>query len=125
MSEDESAEPDAFVNEWYETIITELHKRNNELQQSNKLLEEKYNSLLKMANDQLMKIQSLEATLNIFNSTEDGIALRCRICFERPITQVPVPCGHAIACAGCLETSPTQCCLCRRPIDKIIKLYLG
>lgn len=42
-------------------------------------------------------------------------ALICRVCLDRPVAAVFMPCAHLNACQAC-STSLTLCPLCRSPI---------
>lgn len=50
---------------------------------------------------------------------------RCRICYGQSISHVIVPCGHAVTCEECSLTLSNTCCVCRGPIEKVIRLYFG
>jgi hypothetical protein len=48
----------------------------------------------------------------------------CVLCLERARTTAAVPCGHMYACVTCVRASrPTQCAVCRQPIEKLIRIY--
>mmetsp|Transcript_10290 Transcript_10290/g.26135 ORF Transcript_10290/g.26135 Transcript_10290/m.26135 type:complete len:786 (+) Transcript_10290:111-2468(+) len=69
----------------------------------------------------------------------------CKVCYEREINTVLLPCKHRVVCLRCLETPSTAdarqqtkqtaaggsswqlaCCpLCRQPIDQMIQTYTG
>ena len=60
-----------------------------------------------------------QAGLNI----EDKNDKICRVCFDRVVDTVMVPCGHAIICDGCSGTVGDTCPLCRKPIQQIVRTY--
>ena len=43
-------------------------------------------------------------------------AYECKICFERPIEVVLLPCGHSLACQRCARTLDV-CCVCLAAVD--------
>jgi hypothetical protein len=53
----------------------------------------------------------------------DGLEGTCKICFERPIDMVILPCGHLVVCANCADTVKDLCPLCRQPITSVVKTY--
>ena len=46
----------------------------------------------------------------------------CKICMDKKISMVFVPCGHLISCRKCANALK-QCPLCRKPIKEAIKTY--
>jgi len=46
----------------------------------------------------------------------------CKICFENQVDTVILPCGHCCCCYFCLE-GMKDCPICRRPIDKLVKIF--
>lgn len=56
---------------------------------------------------------------------ENLAALRkCKICFENESNSVFLSCGHIIACVKC-ASSLDVCPVCKRRIEKIIKVYFS
>ncbi|KAJ3683855.1 hypothetical protein LUZ60_014082 [Juncus effusus] len=54
---------------------------------------------------------------------KDRLALDiCVICLEHEYNAVFVPCGHMCCCTGC-SSHLTNCPLCRRRIDQVVKTY--
>ena len=47
----------------------------------------------------------------------------CIICFENEITHIIIPCGHMILCSICCNKKLNICPICRKDIDKCIKVY--
>lgn len=47
----------------------------------------------------------------------------CIICFENEITHIIIPCGHMILCSICCNKELKLCPICRKDIDKCIKVY--
>lgn len=45
----------------------------------------------------------------------------CRVCYDRPINVVLVPCGHFDVCASCAERCK-DCPICRRPIRGTVRI---
>eukprot|EP00850_Spirogloea_muscicola_P008745 SM000047S16884 [mRNA] locus=s47:560714:562654:+ [translate_table: standard] len=48
--------------------------------------------------------------------------LLCRICFERDIAVVVLPCRHRVLCSGCASKCK-QCPICRGPIDERMVVF--
>ena len=46
----------------------------------------------------------------------------CKICMERPIDSINIPCGHTFCCV-CIN-SCVECYICRKKIDNKIKLFI-
>jgi hypothetical protein len=55
--------------------------------------------------------------------TEEKNDKLCRICFDRIVDTVLIPCGHAIVCDACSTTISQVCPLCKKPIQQIVKTY--
>jgi len=56
-------------------------------------------------------------TLHGADETAGGV---CAICFDRPLGDPALPCGHAFGCAECsAPTVGTECPICRGPVDSI------
>ena len=50
----------------------------------------------------------------------------CKICFDKKINTVILPCAHVVVCLECSQgfTGTTnECPICRSQIDKVIKTY--
>ena len=56
--------------------------------------------------------------------TSDSIPSICKICMDNSIKYTLVPCGHCY-CERCASraTEYNKCFLCRRDVDKLVKLY--
>lgn len=48
----------------------------------------------------------------------------CTICYLNEYNTVFLPCGHVMACAKC-ATSQTKCPLCRKPFERINRIFLA
>jgi hypothetical protein len=46
----------------------------------------------------------------------------CKICFEKEIDCVIVPCGHTACCCEC-AVPLKNCPFCRNPIGSVVKMY--
>lgn len=46
----------------------------------------------------------------------------CKICLERPIEVIILPCGHQAFCFHCVQQL-TECALCRTTIKEVVKIY--
>jgi len=48
----------------------------------------------------------------------------CKICFEKPINTVIIPCGHLCSCSSCVPSIKSNLCpICRQNIKEIIRIY--
>lgn len=64
-------------------------------------------------------------TVEIVEGDEENKMLRdhrCRVCMINELDTVFEPCGHVVACAKC-ASSVTKCPMCRRPYQKVSKIY--
>lgn len=48
----------------------------------------------------------------------------CKICFSCEYNTAFMPCGHVVACAKC-ASSVTKCPLCRKPFERIMRVYFS
>ena len=46
----------------------------------------------------------------------------CKVCLERPIEVIILPCGHQAFCFHCVQQL-TECALCRTTIKEVLKIY--
>jgi len=46
----------------------------------------------------------------------------CKICFENQVDTVILPCGHCCCCEECL-LGMQDCPICRRPVERLIKIF--
>lgn len=56
------------------------------------------------------------------STTETNILL-CKLCMDRQCDVLFQPCGHLISCSTCASLI-TECAVCRKPIENVIKVYL-
>jgi hypothetical protein len=50
----------------------------------------------------------------------------CRVCMERPIDHVAIPCGHMAVCGQCAQhllTAAPLCVICRGPVERFVKVF--
>ncbi|EER12096.1 conserved hypothetical protein [Perkinsus marinus ATCC 50983] len=50
----------------------------------------------------------------------------CKVCYERPIDTVLVPCGHFVVCSACvlrLDGTDKQCPICRTTYQLAQKIF--
>jgi hypothetical protein len=47
----------------------------------------------------------------------------CKICMDRDIDAIFLPCGHVYCCSSCAEVV-SKCPFCRKPVEHITKAYL-
>lgn len=90
---------------------------------------EKYNltdtqSKLKDIQDKLAIYLVLlsEVKNEFFTDTKDIDNWTCSICYESKIDMVITSCGHTL-CNKCREKLKDNCFICRKKIDKVIKLF--
>jgi rubrerythrin len=48
----------------------------------------------------------------------------CRICMDKPIQSVFLPCGHCMACMSCAR-AVTRCPVCSESVVALTPIYLG
>mmetsp|Transcript_45097 Transcript_45097/g.116635 ORF Transcript_45097/g.116635 Transcript_45097/m.116635 type:complete len:257 (-) Transcript_45097:235-1005(-) len=53
---------------------------------------------------------------------EEGDKDICKVCFDREIDTVLVPCGHIVVCGEC-ASNVSRCPLCRNVIEQKVKVY--
>ena len=51
--------------------------------------------------------------------------LECRICFDRPVDVLLLPCKHLVMCSSCAAMSNRTCPLCRERISETLRVYTG
>jgi len=49
----------------------------------------------------------------------------CAVCWDRPATQVLVPCGHYGVCTTCLPNLHSQCPICKKPFESNTRLFFA
>ncbi|CAH1110344.1 unnamed protein product [Psylliodes chrysocephalus] len=49
--------------------------------------------------------------------------LTCKICGDKEVQMVFIPCGHAVSCVSCSQ-SVVICIICRAPINARVKFFL-
>lgn len=47
----------------------------------------------------------------------------CKVCFERAMDTVLLPCGHFFACEGCAENI-VECPICRANTEEKLRIYI-
>ena len=52
-----------------------------------------------------------------------GPASVCKICFDRPVETVLLPCGHSLLCQHCAGTVGRTCPMCRVKIQQVVRTY--
>ena len=55
--------------------------------------------------------------------TENEVINECKICMERQINTLIMPCKHSCMCDRCAINNSTNCPICRAHIEKIITFY--
>ena len=51
--------------------------------------------------------------------------LECRICFDRPVNTLLLPCKHLVMCESCAAMSNKTCPVCRGRVSEILRVYTG
>lgn len=62
-----------------------------------------------------------EGNANVDDTDRNGPA--CIICMEVQINVMFEPCHHVVTCGKC-SMGLTECCVCRRKVDKLVKVFL-
>ena len=52
------------------------------------------------------------------------VSMECRICYDRPIEVLLLPCKHLVCCQICASLS-SACPLCRGRVSESIRVYMG
>ena len=52
-------------------------------------------------------------------------SLECRICFDRPVNVLLLPCKHLVMSDSCAAMSNKTCPLCRSRVSEILRVYTG
>ena len=64
--------------------------------------------------------KNLEIKVNNLNNCTTNF--ECKICMERPIDTMNLPCGHTF-CGLCVNNID-ECYICRKKIDNKIKIFI-
>merc|ERR550534_2538454 len=99
-------------NSKLEGEIQNRNRSNSELKCKN----QGFNEFLKIAEDQNSKLEK-----EIQNVKESRL---CKICLDREVSQVFLPCGHSICCNKCV-IGLQICPICRENIRKSQILYFS
>lgn len=51
--------------------------------------------------------------------------LECRICFDRPVNVLLLPCKHLVMCELCAAMSNKTCPVCRAGVSETLRVYTG
>lgn len=51
-------------------------------------------------------------------------ARMCKICYNRELRKVFVPCGHLVACAECAKNMHV-CAVCRKPVIDTVQAFIS
>ena len=70
--------------------------------------------------EQIIKYKNLEIKLKNLNNCATNF--ECKICMERPIDTINLPCGHTF-CGVCIHNVEI-CFICRKKIDNKIKIFI-
>ena len=92
--------------------IQNLNESNSELKCKNQGFDE----YLKIAEDQNSKLEK-----EIQNVKESRL---CKICLDREVSQVFLPCGHSLSCRKC-AVGLQKCPICRGNIQKSQTMYFS
>lgn len=47
----------------------------------------------------------------------------CKVCMDKKINTVMVPCGHQVLCENCSKVINKQCPICNQPVQQVIKTF--
>ena len=59
----------------------------------------------------------------VIRKPDDSDAGICKVCFDRRIDVVLLPCGHLVVCMTCSATVGSTCPMCRQRITSVVKTY--
>lgn len=94
-------------------LNTETSRKCQELMNGRKYLESEIKN-------EVIKYRNLEIKIKNLNNCATNF--ECKICMEKPINTVNLPCGHTF-CNDCLGNID-YCFICRKKIDNKIKLFI-
>ena len=122
----------------------EFNKHKEELKQQREEMRMQYDQLMKSFNHQkdvqiqhmnliIERIKSIEeqtksdyfldVNAHSDNSLSSKIEEKCLICFENPLELALQPCGHVCTCQKCGSKLPGECPMCRKKIQRTLKIY--
>eukprot|EP00117_Sycon_ciliatum_P019861 scpid23486/ scgid17867/ Ankyrin-1; Ankyrin-R; Erythrocyte ankyrin len=72
----------------------------------------------------LVQVQRVIQIQAVPDLNDDGIPddKRCRVCMDKPINTIILPCGHQAFCSDCAGRIK-ECALDRQPINEIVKVF--
>ena len=68
----------------------------------------------------LLATERVERRITILETEEKTL---CKVCTDGGIETAFVPCGHSVACMKCATKLHGTCCVCRSPIQQVLKLF--
>lgn len=74
--------------------------------------------------DNLCKLLSRKSTQLLQENRRLKEERLCKICLDREITIVLIPCGHFVSCNYC-SSSISNCPICRSSINEFVKTYIS
>ena len=63
------------------------------------------------------------ATETFPNESSEALPGLCKVCFDRPIETVLLPCGHSLMCLSCSATVGSACPMCRVNIVQVVRTF--
>ena len=126
-------------NEDYRRKLSRMEKETQSNEIKYETLSEKYKQLLEKyeeKKDQELSSDEKEQKMSsLLKSNEDKDDIienffSCTVCKRSKISNALVPCGHLVACDGCLEgykrvRGRTMCPLCRQGVRDTMRVYLA
>lgn len=64
------------------------------------------------------------STVKLHHGKPIDDARMCKICYNREMRKVFVPCGHLLACAECAKNMKT-CAVCRKPVKDTVQAFIS
>ena len=115
--------------------INKLKRKAQELEEELTNAKTVINSLEETLNDTCNEHLDMMSTITTKNRVKvetDEDLLKCKMCYEKNINTVVLPCKHAVICSECSDKlannhvlpSAHQCVVCRTNINQVIKMIL-
>lgn len=100
------------------TLKTFVHKEINALGIDE--ITDKINKIAKYKNEAVTLMKLIHEEINLSSTVNNP----CPVCYEAPVDNVFVPCGHTV-CSECTPRGINNACyICRKPIKQTIKFYM-
>ena len=118
-------------NEAINKLKRKAEELETELTTAKAVIDSLEQTLNETCNEHLDMISTI-TTSNSVKSESDEDALKCKMCYEKNINTVVLPCKHAVICSDCSDKlahnhalpSAHKCVVCRTHITSVIKMIL-